>query len=342
MPTHPIRRRASRRPEPLRPLHHAGNAHPKQCRRRTARPAKRNRADDSFPKITRIGSRHRCWPPTPASILNQKSLSEGIPFCDSEPTNPALDREIRFESVSFAYAGAPSPSLDQISFTIPAGSVTALVGMSGAGKTTIVNLLLRLYRQDSGSILVDGVRLDELNRESWLSRLTAAGQDVELIEGTVQDNLRVARPLADLSAMRAAAETAGILDTIEHLPQGFDSWIGQQGLKLSGGQRQRLGLARALLRDPDILILDEATNALNSGLEHKILRAIRQKLAGRTLLIITHRLETAMSADNVICIGAGRALESGSPAELQSRSVSAFQTLLGDVSEKREAIVSRG
>jgi ABC-type multidrug transport system fused ATPase/permease subunit len=126
------------------------------------------------------------------------------------------------------------------------------------------------------------------------------------------------------------------------LPQGFDSWIGQQGLKLSGGQRQRLGLARALLRDPDILILDEATNALNSGLEHNILGAIRQKLAGRTLLIITHRLETALSADQVICIGSGRALEVGSPAELRRRPTSVFWKLLGDVSQEPEAIASRG
>jgi ABC-type multidrug transport system fused ATPase/permease subunit len=200
--------------------------------------------------------------------------------------------------------------------------------MSGSGKTTIVNLLLGLYRPDSGSILVDGIRLEKLSRKDWLSKITAAGQDVELIEGTVGDNLRVAQPDADLSAMRMAAETASILETIEDLPHGFDSWIGQQGLKLSGGQRQRLGLARALLRDPEILILDEATNALNSSLENDVLYAIRRKLYRRTLIIITHRLETAMSADQVICIGSGRVLESASPAKLRSRPSSVFWTLL--------------
>ena len=240
-----------------------------------------------------------------------------------------LCREIRFDAVSFTYAGALSPSLNQISFAIPAGAVTALVGISGAGKTTIVNLLLRLYQQDFGSIAVDGVRLDEVSRTSWLSRIAAAGQDVELIEGTVQDNLLVAQPGADLAAMRAAAETAGILDLIESLPKGFDSWIGQQGLKLSGGQRQRFGLIRALLRDPDILILDEATNALDSGLESEIWGAIRQKLAGRTMLVITHRLEMVMSADQVIYIGSGRVLESGSPAELCSCPGSLVSRLLG-------------
>src|SRR5262249_33698769 len=156
---------------------------------------------------------------------------------------------------------------DQISLTIPVGFVTALIGASGAGKTTIVNLLLRLYQPNAGSILIDGIPLDDLSRQDWLSKITAAGQDVELVEGTVGDTLRLARPEASLSEMRAAANTARILETIEELPNGFDSWIGQHGLKLSGGQRQRLGLARAVLHDPEILILDEATNALNSGLE---------------------------------------------------------------------------
>jgi subfamily B ATP-binding cassette protein MsbA len=185
----------------------------------------------------------------------------------------------------------------------------------------------------SGSILIDGVPLGELSRESWLSRIAAAGQDMELIEGTVCDNLRVARPEASLSEIRKAAETAHILDTIECLPDGFDTWIGQHGLQLSGGQRQRLGLALALLRDPDILILDEATNALNGGLEQAVLNAVRRELAGRTLLIITHRLESALSADRVICIGSGSVLESGSPAELWARPSSLLRTLLNETSD---------
>jgi subfamily B ATP-binding cassette protein MsbA len=241
-----------------------------------------------------------------------------------------LRREIRFDVVSFSYAGAMVPSLDRASFALPAGGTTALVGASGAGKTTIVNLLLGLYRCDSGSITVDGAKLEALDREPWLAKIAIAGQDVDLVEGTVGDNLRVARPDADLPAMRAAADAAHILDTIERLPEGFDSWIGQHGTKLSGGQRQRLGLARALLRDPDILILDEATNALNGSLEHDILSDIRRRLAGRTLILITHRLETALSADRVVCIGAGRVLEDATPAELKTRPASLVWTLLGE------------
>jgi ABC-type multidrug transport system fused ATPase/permease subunit len=170
-----------------------------------------------------------------------------------------------------------------------------------------------------------------------LSKIAAAGQDVDLIEGTVKDNLNLALPGADLHAMRAAAKTARILDLIDSLPEDFDSWIGQQGLKLSGGERQRVGLARAMLRDPDILVLYEATNALDSGVEYEIWAAIRRKLAGRTLLVITHRLETIMSADQIICIGSGRVLEAGSPAELLSRPASILWTLTRDPTSPKSA-----
>ncbi len=273
---------------------------------------------------------------TARNVIGMLNRSDKTYLTSGATPFAGLRREIRFERVSFAYPGAPSPCLDRISFAIPAGEVTALVGRSGAGKTTIVNLLLRLCRPDAGSIAADGVSLDALDRAGWLRRIAAAGQDVELVEGTVRDNLRLAAPQADLAAIRAAAATAGILEVIESLPEGYDSWIGQQGLKLSGGQRQRLGLARALLRDPDILILDEAVNALDSGLEREIWAAVRRKMAGRTVLAITHRLETIMSADRVICIGSGRVLECGSPAELASRPASELWRLLRQEAGVRE------
>jgi len=263
-----------------------------------------------------------------SSVVRMLDRSDKTYIGSGSKTFSGLRREIGFSVVSFAYDAASPPSLDRVSFTIPAGSVTALVGMSGAGKTTIVNLLIGLYRPQFGEILVDGTRIDELSREEWLAKIATAGQYVDLIEGTVGDNLRVARADADLAAMRAAAKSAAILETLEALPQGFDSWIGRQGLQLSGGQRQRLGLARALLRNPDILILDEATNALNSSLEADIFNEVRRQLTGRTLITVTHRFETAMSADHVICIASGRVVESASPMELRARPDSVFWTLV--------------
>jgi ATP-binding cassette, subfamily B, bacterial MsbA len=248
-----------------------------------------------------------------------------------------LKREIRFDRVSLAYPGSSSPSLDQISFTIPAGSITAFIGPSGAGKTTIINLLLRLYQPDLGSILVDGVYLQELDRASWLENIAVAGQDMELLEGTISYNLGLAAPQSERQAMYAAAEVAGILDALEHLPEGLDTWVGNQGLKLSGGQRQRLGLARALLRESDIIVLDEATSSLDRGLENKIFTTLRDRLAGRTIVMITHRLETAMSADQVIIISSGRVIESASPAELRRRPASVFWTLFPEEFEKHNS-----
>lgn len=226
---------------------------------------------------------------------------------------PGLDQSVRFDNVSFTHPAAACPALTQASFHIPAHAVTAIIGDSAAGKTTIVNLLLRLYRADSGTIYADGFPIDQLLRTDWLTCVAVAGQDVELIEGTVAENIRMARPEACLTEIRAAAAIAGALDFIEALPEGFESWIGQQGLNFSGGQRQRIGMARAVLRDPDMLILDEATNALDEELENQIRTNLRRAFAGRTLLLITHRVKAALSADHVIRMQKGRIVEAGPP-----------------------------
>lgn len=230
-----------------------------------------------------------------------------------------LRDSVRFEDVTFTHAGALRPALTATSFAIPAGRITAIVGESGAGKTTIVNLLIRLYSPDSGRIMVDGVPLDRLARADWLTRLAVAGQDVELVEGTIAENIRMSRPEADEAELRAAAAAAGALGFIEAQPEGFASWIGQQGLNLSGGQRQRIGIARAVLRNPEVLILDEATNALDAGLEDEIRGNLRRLFAGRTLLLITHRMETAETADHVVLVRDGRIAASGRPASVLAR-----------------------
>jgi ABC-type multidrug transport system fused ATPase/permease subunit len=228
-----------------------------------------------------------------------------------------LAGDIRFDRVTLSHEGAPRPSLDQASFTIPRRAITAIIGPSGAGKTTIVNLLLRLYDPERGAILVGGRPLAELSRAGWLGRIAVAGQDVELIEGTIADNICLARPSADQDAMQRAAALAGIRDFVLGLPEGFDSWVGERGLNLSGGQRQRIGLARALICDPDLLILDEATNALDSALEQTVRDGLRDALAGRTLVVITHRLSALGGVDHLICLDEGRVVAEG-PARLPS------------------------
>ena len=221
----------------------------------------------------------------------------------------ALRQGIRFEGVSFAYAEGLPPASDAVSFDIPAGRTTALVGPSGAGKTTVIHLLLRLYSPGAGTIRVDGVPLGDLRRADWLGLLAVAGQDVDLIEGTVLDNIRMANAEATPNQVLEAARLAGVAEFVESLPEAFETWIGQQGHRFSGGQRQRLGLARALLRDPQLLILDEAMSALDSELEQRIRHAIDERFAGRTVLIISHRAETVRDADHVIHLHGGRVVQ---------------------------------
>ncbi len=216
-----------------------------------------------------------------------------------------LRKSVRFDAVSFRYDDGAAPALDNVSFEIPVGATTALVGASGAGKTTLINLLLRLYTPTSGTIWVDDVPLIDLRRSDWLGLLAVAGQDVDLIEGTVIDNIRMADSTASQEDVVAASQIAGVAEFIEPLPEGYETWIGQQGMRFSGGQRQRLGLARAILRNPQFLILDEAMSSLDRDLEVRIRHAIEQRFAGRTLLIISHRLETVLDAEHLIRIECG-------------------------------------
>lgn len=224
-----------------------------------------------------------------------------------------VEQAIVFDRVSLSYDGGDL-ALDEVSFDIPAGKTTALIGPSGAGKSTIVNLLLRLYTPVSGQIRVDGAPLDTVRREDWLAMLAVAGQDIDLIEGTVLDNIRMAKADATDAEVTTAMRLAGIGDMIESLPEGTQTWIGQEGTRFSGGQRQRLGLARAILRDPRVLILDEAMSALDRELEDHIRAMIDAHFVGRTVIIITHRTETVATADHVVRIEKGRVVDSG-PAQ---------------------------
>lgn len=220
---------------------------------------------------------------------------------------------IEFRNVSFRYSEDAAYVLSDLTFDIPAGVTTALIGASGAGKTTVVNLLLRLYEPTSGTIFVDGIAINDLRREDWVRQMGLAGQDVELVEGTVMNNIRMADPLCEAEQAIAAARAAGVASFIEDLPDGYNTWIGPEGLRFSGGQRQRIGLARAILRNSDLLILDEAMSALDRGLEDKVKHEIDARLKSRTILVITHPLETLQDVQHVVWIDNGRIRGRGRP-----------------------------
>lgn len=208
------------------------------------------------------------------------------------------------------------PALDGVSLEVPAGELVALVGPSGAGKTTLTALLLRLYDPDEGAIAVDGTDLRDVTGESLRAAVGVVPQDPHLFHDTVEANLRYARPDATTAEINDACRAAGILDVIEGLPQGFDTLVGERGYRLSGGEKQRLAIARMLLKDPAIVILDEATSHLDSENEAAVQAALAAALAGRTSFVIAHRLSTITSADRIVVLDEGRLVEQGRHDEL--------------------------
>ncbi len=229
-----------------------------------------------------------------------------------------ISRSIRFENVSFDYGSPDSAGLDNVSFEIPKGAIVALVGPSGAGKSTLVGLLYRFFDPTAGRITVDGVPLTELDLDAWRRQLAFAGQDVELMTGTIRDNIAFGSTDADDRAIAEAARLAHADRFIADLPEGLAARVGARGLNLSGGQRQRLTLARALLRRPEVLILDEATNALDSESEDVVLQRLHAARGDMSMLVIAHRLSTVRHADHVVVLDAGRIVENGPPASLIS------------------------
>nr|WP_082074884.1 ABC transporter ATP-binding protein [Martelella endophytica] len=225
--------------------------------------------------------------------------------------------EIVFDNVGFSY-DASNRLFENLNLSFPAGKTTALVGASGGGKSTIINLVMRLFDPDEGVITVNGMDLREISFASLRSHMSYVGQDTFLFNGTVRENLMVGRENSTEEEMIEAAKSAHAHDFIMNMPNGYDSAVGENGGSLSGGQKQRLAIARAMLRNADILILDEATSALDSHAEAQVQDALKRLTKDRTTIVIAHRLATIASADNIVVLDSGRILEQGPQKELLS------------------------
>ena len=226
---------------------------------------------------------------------------------------------IQFQDVTFRYAADASFALENVNIDVGPGETLALVGPSGAGKTTLCNLVARFYDPQSGSVLLDGLDLRRIEVESYRSLLGVVEQDVFLFDGTIAENIAYANRDAGADAIRSAARVANADEFIRELPAGYDSLIGERGVKLSGGQRQRIAIARAVLADPKILILDEATSNLDSESERLIQQSLQTLMQGRTCFVIAHRLSTIRHADQIAVLEDGCIIERGTHEDLLER-----------------------
>lgn len=234
-----------------------------------------------------------------------------------QPENiPVFKDSISFSNVNFSYPGTNEQVLKNINFTIPKGSIVALVGSSGSGKSTILDLVPRFYDVSSGQITIDGKNINEIDLSGLRQLFGIVSQDTVLFNDTVSNNIRYSLPDATFEQIVTAAKAANALEFIEKLPSGFDTVIGERGVTLSGGQRQRLSIARALLRNPPVLILDEATSALDTESERLVQAAINNLIENRTALVVAHRLSTISHADRIIVLENGEIVETGSHKEL--------------------------
>lgn len=243
-------------------------------------------------------------------ILGQELMEESK--VQKRPANAAVS----FDHVSFTYPGSDRPALNDVSFSVRPGQVTALVGPSGGGKTTAASLIPRFWDTDSGTVAIGGINVRELNTEDLMRQVAFVFQDTRLFKESLLENIRAARPEASRDEVLSAARAAQCDDILEKLPQGLDTVVGMKGIYLSGGEQQRIALARAILKDAPIVVLDEATAFADPENEHQIQKAFEALTKNKTVLMIAHRLSTVQNADSIIVLSDGRVIEQGSHESL--------------------------
>lgn len=252
---------------------------------------------------------------TEVAAPRMKALYDEVAATGSEDFSPQ-GHDVTFENVTFSYGEGDEPVVSNVSFVAKEGDVTALVGPSGSGKSTLTKLAARFWDADGGRVLVGGVDASTIDPETLLKDYSVVFQDVLLFDDTVMGNIRLGRRDATDEEVLAAAKAAMCDDFVHKLPQGYDTMIGENGSKLSGGERQRISIARALLKNSPIVLLDEATASLDVENESQVQEALSNLLAGKTVIVIAHRMRTVMNADKIVVLDEGRVVEQGSPAEL--------------------------